>query len=106
MCQGLRYIEVRYIEVPLYCVLGVPVAAVAARASRVGNSLSSHGSLQPSPQAFSARSFLDSTMSCDVNERCSPALAQTSRGQQIKRERLGTRLGSLYSGTSPQGHLY
>ena len=31
-------------EVPLYCVLGVPVAAVAARAGIVGNS---HGSLQP-----------------------------------------------------------
>ena len=27
---------------------------------------------QPSPQAFSARSFLDSTMSCDVTERYSP----------------------------------
>ena len=45
----------------------------------------------PSPRAFSARSFLDSTMSCDVTERCSPALSQTSRGQRIKRERLGTR---------------
>jgi len=66
-----------------------PVAAVAARVSN------SHGSLQPTPQAFSARSFLDSTMSCDVNERCSPAFSQTSRGQRIKRERLGTRLGSL-----------
>ena len=39
---------------------------------------------QPSPQAFSARSFLDSTISCDVTE--------TSRGQRINRERLGTRL--------------
>ena len=39
---------------------------------------------QPSPQAFSARSFLDSTISCDVT--------QSSRGQRIKRERLGTRL--------------
>ena len=39
---------------------------------------------QPSPQAFSARSFLDSTISCDVTE--------TSRGQRIKKERLGTRL--------------
>ena len=48
---------------------------------------------QPSPHAFSARSFLDSTMSCDVTERYSPALSQTSRGQRIKRERLGTRLG-------------
>ena len=51
----------------------------------------------PSPQAFSARSFLDSTMSCDVTEILaenavlSPALSQTSRGQRIKRERLGTR---------------
>ena len=27
---------------------------------------------QPSPRAFSARSFLDSTMSCDVTERYSP----------------------------------
>ena len=98
LSRGLRYIEVRYIEVPLYCVLGVPVAAVAARADTGGNS---HGSLQPSPQAFSARSFLYSTISCDVNDRCSPALSQTSRGQRIKRERLGTRLGSLYSGTSP-----
>ena len=39
---------------------------------------------QPSPQAFSARSFLDSTISCDVTE--------TSRKQRIKRELLGTRL--------------
>ena len=51
----------------------------------------------PSPRAFSARSFLDSTMSCDVTEILaenavlSPALSQTSRGQRIKRERLGTR---------------
>ena len=51
---------------------------------------------QRSPQAFSARSFLDSTMSCDVTERYSPALSQTSRGQRIKRERLGTRL--LFTG--------
>ena len=29
---------------------------------------------QPSPQAFSARSFLDSTMSCDVTERYSPRM--------------------------------
>ena len=82
MCRGLRYIEVRYIEVPLYCVLGVPVAAVAARAGTVSNSLSSHGSLQPSPQAFSARSFLDSTMSCDVNERCSPRLRADNRSRE------------------------
>ena len=51
----------------------------------------------PSPRAFSARSFLDSTMSCDVTEILaenavlSPALSQTSRGQRINRERLGTR---------------
>ena len=51
--------------------------------------------LQPSPQAFSVRSFLDSTMSCDVTERYSPALSQTSRGQRIKTERLGTRLVRL-----------
>ena len=43
---------------------------------------------QPSPQAFSARSFLDSTMSCDVTERYS----SSSRGQRIKKEYLGTRL--------------
>ena len=43
---------------------------------------------QPSPQAFSARSFLDSTMSCDVTERHS----SSSRGQRIKKEYLGTRL--------------
>ena len=42
---------------------------------------------QPSPQAFSARSFLDSTISCDVTEN--------SRGQRIKRERLGTRLALI-----------
>ena len=47
---------------------------------------------QPSLQAFLARSFLDSTMSCDVTERFSSALSQTLRGEQIKRERLGTRL--------------
>ena len=40
----------------------------------------------PSPQAFSARSFLDSTMSCDVtgilaeNAVLSPTLSQTLRG--------------------------
>ena len=48
---------------------------------------------QPSPQAFSARSFLDSTKSCDVTERYS----QTSRGQRIKRERLGNRLPFSHS---------
>ena len=42
----------------------------------------------PSPQAFSARSFLDSTMSCDVtgilaeNAVLSPTLSQTLRGQE------------------------
>ena len=50
---------------------------------------------QPSPQAFSARSILDSTMSCDVTGRYSPTLSQTSRGQRVKRERLGTRLTLL-----------
>ena len=35
---------------------------------------------------------MDSTVSCDVTERYSPALSQTSRGQRVKRERLGTRL--------------
>ena len=48
--------------------------------------------VQPSPEAFSARSIMDSTVSCDVTERYSPALSQTSRGQRVKRERLGTRL--------------
>ena len=54
-----------------------------------------------SPQAFSARSFLDSTMSCDVtgilaeNALLSPALYQTLRGQRIKRGRLGTRLPNI-----------
>ena len=51
--------------------------------------------IQPSSQAFSARSFLDSTMSCDVTERYSPrtrSLSLTSRWQSIKRERLGSRL--------------
>ena len=38
--------------------------------------------VQPSPQTFSARPFLDSTMSCDVTERYWPALSQTSRGQR------------------------
>ena len=52
---------------------------------------------QPSPQAFSARSFLDCTVSCDVTERFSPALSQTSRGQRIKRERLGTRLEKYHN---------
>ena len=31
------------------------------------------GVMQSSLQAFSARSFLDSTMSCDVTERYSPS---------------------------------
>ena len=52
-------------------------------------------------QAFSARSFLDSTMSCYVtgilakNALFSPALYQSLRGQRIKRERLGTRLALI-----------
>ena len=58
---------------------------------------------QPSPQAFSARSFLDSTMSCDVTERFSPALSQTSRGQRIKRERLGTRLKKYHNVKAQSG---
>ena len=32
----------------------------------------------PSPRAFSARSFLDSTMSCDVTERDTRRLADNS----------------------------
>ena len=36
--------------------------------------------------------ILDSTVSCDVTERYSPALSQTLRGQRGKRERPGTRL--------------
>ena len=63
------------------------------------------GLSQPSPQAFSAWSFLDSTMICDVTERYAPRtsgrknvmsmrrVSKTSRGQRSKRERLGTRLG-------------
>ena len=50
--------------------------------------------IQPSPQAFSARSFLDSTMSFDVTESCSllsPRLC-AENGSREKRERLGTRL--------------
>ena len=35
---------------------------------------------------------VDSTVSCDVTERDSPAFSQTSRGQRVKRERLRTRL--------------
>ena len=42
--------------------------------------------------AFSARSILDSTLSCDVTVRDSPILSQTMRGQRVKRECLGTRL--------------
>ena len=49
--------------------------------------------LRPSPWAFSTRSILDSTVSCDVTERYS----QTSRGQRVKREPLGTRLSKLYT---------
>ena len=43
------------------------------------------------PRCLSAV-ILDSTVSCDVTERDLPALSQTSRGQQVKRERLGIRL--------------
>ena len=63
-----------------------------------------------SPQAFSARSFLDSTMSCDVtgilaeNALFSPALYQTLRGQRIKRERLGARLPNI-NDNEEQGQL-
>ena len=42
--------------------------------------------VQPSPQAFSARSNLEPTVSCDVTP------SQTSRGQRGRRERLGSRL--------------
>ena len=35
--------------------------------------------IQPSSQAFSARSFLDSTMSCDVTERYSPRTRSLAR---------------------------
>ena len=53
-------------------------------------------SCQPCPKAFSARSVLDSTVSCDVTEKDSPALSQTSRGQldNEARERLGTGLNN------------
>ena len=47
---------------------------------------------QPSPQSFSARSIRDSTVNCDVTERDSFSLSQPSRGQRVKRERLGTKL--------------
>ena len=55
--------------------------------------------IQPSPQAFSARSFLDSTMSCDVTERYSPLSPRLSadNGSREKRERLGTRLNEIIS---------
>ena len=51
-----------------------------------------HGISQPSPSTYSARSNLDSTVNCDVTERDSPTLFQTSHGEWVKRERLGTRL--------------
>ena len=51
-----------------------------------------HGISQPCPSAYSARSSLDSTVNCDVTERDSPTLSQTSHGEWVKRERLGTRL--------------
>ena len=62
------------------------------RTSGPAGSILIYSQPQPSLQAFLARSFLDSTMSCDVTERYSSALSQTLRGEQIKRERLGTRL--------------
>ena len=55
--------------------------------------------IQPSPQAFSARSFLDSTMNCDVTERYS-ALSSRLRadnGSREKRECSGTRLNKIIS---------
>ena len=58
------------------------------RATCLAKLLQNELNSQPSPQAFSARSFLDSTMSCDVTERYS----SSSRGQRIKRKCLGTRL--------------
>ena len=81
--------------------LNTTVVAIFPNAGLWRHSLYSNLVLtQPSPQAFSARSILDSTVSCDVTERytprytpvLSPALSQTSRGQRGKRERLGTRL--------------
>ena len=52
--------------------------------------------IQPSPWAFSARSILYSSVGCDVTE--SRLLSsQNSRGQQGKRERLGTRLAVIIS---------
>ena len=60
---------------------------------------------QTIPYAFSARSILDSTVSCDVTKRDSPTLSQTSRRQWGKRVRLrawsGTvtcRIQSIYCG--------
>ena len=41
---------------------------------------------QPSPQEFSARSFLDSTMSCDVTKRYSPALSQITDQERTPRD--------------------
>ena len=51
-----------------------------------------HGISQPSPSAYSARSNLGSTVSCDITERDSPTLSQTLRGHWVKRARLGTML--------------
>ena len=50
--------------------------------------------IQPSPWAFSARSILYFSVSCDVTES-HPLSSQNSRGQRDKRERLGTRLAAL-----------
>ena len=55
--------------------------------------------IQPSPLAFSARSFLNSTMSCNVTERYSPLSPRlrADNGSREKRERLGTRLNKIIS---------
>ena len=50
---------------------------------------------RPSRYAFSARSNLDPTVSCDVTQRILRTFSQTSGGQRGKRERKGdNRLGS------------
>ena len=71
-----------------------PGFAPLAAFSLLSNSLTRHFISLPlySPQAFWTWSFLDSAMSCDVTKRYSSALTQASRGQRIKRDRLGTRL--------------
>ena len=52
--------------------------------------------IQPSPWAYSALSTLYSSVGCDVTES-RPLSSQNSRGQQGKRERLGTRLAVIIS---------